>query len=45
MDVALSRDKLRQSAAGSTLDGQKVAFLVENSYDYVGATIESAQDF
>ncbi|KAL9050757.1 MAG: hypothetical protein Q9206_004960, partial [Seirophora lacunosa] len=34
-DVALSRDKLRQSAAGSTLDGQRVAFLLENSYDYV----------
>lgn len=44
-DVALSRDKLRQSAAGSTLDGQRVAFLLENSYDYVGATIEWAQNF
>ncbi|KAL8646639.1 MAG: hypothetical protein Q9210_006021 [Variospora velana] len=34
-DVALSRDKLRQSAAGHPLDGERVAFLVENSYDYV----------
>ncbi|KAL9016845.1 MAG: hypothetical protein Q9185_005843 [Variospora sp. 1 TL-2023] len=34
-DVALSRDTLRQSAAGQPLDGQRVAFLVENSYDYV----------
>ncbi|KAI4127125.1 MAG: hypothetical protein LQ338_003367 [Usnochroma carphineum] len=34
-DVADSRDKLRQSAAGQSMDGQRVAFLVENSYDYV----------
>ncbi|KAL8717018.1 MAG: hypothetical protein Q9225_005706 [Loekoesia sp. 1 TL-2023] len=37
-DVADSRDKLRQSAAGQRMDGQRIAFLVENSYDYVGAT-------
>lgn len=37
-DVADARDKLRQSAAGHSTDGQRIAFLVENSYDYVGAT-------
>ena len=37
-DVAVARDQLRQSAAGQSLDGQRVAFLVENSYEYVGAT-------
>lgn len=37
-DVADARDKLRQSAGGQSTDGQRVAFLVENSYDYVGAT-------
>lgn len=37
-DVADARDKLLQSASGQSTDGQRVAFLVENSYDYVGAT-------
>ena len=37
-DVADARDQLRRSAGGQSLDGQRVAFLVENSYDYVGAT-------
>ncbi|KAL9614517.1 MAG: hypothetical protein Q9167_000967 [Letrouitia subvulpina] len=36
-DVADSRDTLRQSAGGRPVDGQRVAFLVENGYDYVGA--------
>ncbi|KAI4097673.1 MAG: hypothetical protein LQ339_006718 [Xanthoria mediterranea] len=34
-DVAVARDQLRQSARGQSLDGQRVAFLVENSYEYV----------
>ncbi|KAI9755515.1 MAG: 40S ribosomal protein [Chaenotheca gracillima] len=35
-DVADARDKLRQHAPSKEgLDGQRVAFLVENSYDYV----------
>ena len=37
-DVADARNKLRQSAGEHSTDGQRVAFLVENSYDYVGAT-------
>ena len=34
-DVAIATIKLRQSA-GQPLEGQRVAFLVENGYDYVG---------
>ncbi|KAL8948792.1 MAG: hypothetical protein Q9222_005054 [Ikaeria aurantiellina] len=34
-DVHDARDKLRQSVAGKSTDGQRIAFLVENSYDYV----------
>ncbi|KAL8921667.1 MAG: hypothetical protein Q9208_005596 [Pyrenodesmia sp. 3 TL-2023] len=34
-DVANARDDLRRSAAGQGTDGQRIAFLVENSYDYV----------
>lgn len=35
-DVAEARDKLRQAAGETSMDGQRVAFLVENGYDYVG---------
>ena len=35
-DVVVATAKLRQ-AAGQPLEGQRVAFLVENGYDYVGA--------
>lgn len=35
-DVAEARDKLRQAAGDTKMDGQRVAFLVENGYDYVG---------
>ena len=41
-DVAHARDQLRQSAGGPSTDGERVAFLVENSYDYVGATMINA---
>ncbi|MCJ1258721.1 hypothetical protein MMC24_006554 [Lignoscripta atroalba] len=34
-DVANARDKMRKSAGSTDLQGQRVAFLVENSYDYV----------
>ncbi|KAL8801935.1 MAG: hypothetical protein Q9223_006829 [Gallowayella weberi] len=34
-DVVNARDKLRTSTAGKDTDGQRLAFLVENSYDYV----------
>jgi malonyl-CoA/methylmalonyl-CoA synthetase len=36
-DVADAKDKLLAESEGASLDGQRIAFLVENSYDYVGA--------
>lgn len=35
-DVGRARDRLREARGGADLDGERVAFLVENSYDYVG---------
>lgn len=36
-DVAEAKDKLHEEAANNNIEGQRIAFLVENSYDYVGA--------
>ncbi|KAL8994113.1 MAG: hypothetical protein Q9188_007162 [Gyalolechia gomerana] len=36
-DVADGRKKLLQSAGGEKTDRQRIALLIENSYDYVGA--------
>jgi malonyl-CoA/methylmalonyl-CoA synthetase len=36
-DVTEARDRLYESAGGHSIKGQRIAFLVENSYDYVGA--------
>lgn len=36
-DVADARKKLREQAKEHSLAGQRVAFLAENGYDYVGA--------
>ena len=38
-DVSRARDRLREAAGGRELAGERVAFLVENSYDYVGKRI------
>lgn len=35
-DVARTRDRLHEEAGKSDIGGERVAFLVENSYDYVG---------
>lgn len=35
-DVAEARDRLCHAAGDTNMDGQRVAFLVENGYDYVG---------
>lgn len=35
-DVQDSRDKLNQRLGGNKLGGERIAFLVENGYDYVG---------
>lgn len=37
-DVARARDRLREATAGQSLVGERVAFLIENSYDYVGTS-------
>lgn len=42
-DVATSRDRLRRCTGNQNLDGQRIAFLVENGYDYIGmAKLEHA---
>ena len=37
-DVASAKQQLRQATGSQPVEGQRFAFLVENSYDYVGAT-------
>ena len=36
-DVAAAKDTLLKSTQGKSADGERIAFLVENGYDYVGA--------
>jgi hypothetical protein len=36
-DVAASAEDLKRKAGGRSLAGERIAFLVENGYDYVGA--------
>lgn len=43
-DVADASSKLLQSVSDNNLDGQRVAFLTENSYDYVGMIVYVALD-
>lgn len=38
-DVAKVRNRLYEAAGKDDLDGERIAFLVENSYDYVGKPI------
>ena len=35
-DVASAKDRLKQAAEQRSLDGERVAFLAQNGYDYVG---------
>jgi acyl-coenzyme A synthetase/AMP-(fatty) acid ligase len=35
-DVSRARDRLAEAAGRKDLNGERIAFLVENSYDYVG---------
>lgn len=37
-DVAKAKDALHEAAGKKSIDGERVAFLVENSYDYVGVS-------
>ena len=36
-DVAAAKDKLQRNCRGQSAEGQRISFLVENGYDYVGA--------
>jgi malonyl-CoA/methylmalonyl-CoA synthetase len=36
-DVAAAKDKLQTNTNGKSAEGERIAFLVENGYDYVGA--------
>jgi hypothetical protein len=36
-DVAKAKDRLLEAANGEPLGGERIAFLAENGYDYVGA--------
>lgn len=36
-DVAEAKNRLHMEAGNKSLDGERIAFLVENGYDYVGA--------
>lgn len=44
-DVADTRRKLQERANGKSLAGERIAFLIENSYDYVGAQPLRVLDF
>ncbi len=35
-DVCKTRKRLEEAAGKKDIDGERIAFLVENSYDYVG---------
>ena len=35
-DVSRAKDRLAEAAGRKDLNGERIAFLVENSYDYVG---------
>lgn len=37
-DIAAAKDNLTAIAKGSSLQGERIAFLAENGYDYVGTT-------
>lgn len=41
-DVAKAKDALHKAAGKESIDGERVAFLVENSYDYVGVSNRSS---
>jgi malonyl-CoA/methylmalonyl-CoA synthetase len=40
-DVTQAGDDLRRHAGNRKLDGERIAFLVENGYDYVGAKCQA----
>jgi malonyl-CoA/methylmalonyl-CoA synthetase len=41
-DVCRAREQIYEAAGKTDIRGERVAFLVENSYDYVGTNIPNA---
>jgi len=39
-DVAKAKDRLRSADGKEPLEGERIAFIIENSYDYVGTLDE-----
>ena len=44
-DVRKTRDRLHEAAGRSDINGERIAFLVENSYDYVGKPSRALAQF
>lgn len=42
-DVADNKDRLHKESGSSSIAGQRIAFLIENSYDYVGAVRQTSR--
>lgn len=42
-DVCRARSRLREAAGREDLGGERIAFLVENSYDYVGEQLDQSK--
>jgi hypothetical protein len=42
-DVADSTQRLKENAGGKALSGERIAFLVENGYDYIGMNVRDAR--
>jgi acyl-CoA synthetase (AMP-forming)/AMP-acid ligase II len=43
-DVAETKDKLTAEAQRDSIEGERIAFLVENSYDYVGMSVSALNE-
>lgn len=43
-DVCKTRNNLHEAAGRDNIDGERIAFLVENSYDYVGKQVSTARE-
>lgn len=43
-DVAEAKERLLKEAGANAINGQRIAFLAENSYDYVGTQFSSFTD-
>jgi malonyl-CoA/methylmalonyl-CoA synthetase len=44
-DVCVARNRIYESAATTDINGERIAFLVGNSYDYVGKPVSGTASF